>query len=377
MSTKRISEAKRLEMRTLYWAGMGTLRIAELVGCHHSSITLLIRKVPWPPRKRSKLRLSLLEREEISRGLAAGHSMRAIARRLNRAASTISREVATKTRSEYRAWMGEERADRLAARPKPSKLESAPHLKLYVETGLENLWSPTQIATRLKTDYPDDSSMRISPETIYQSLFIQGRGTLRKELTKHLRQGRTGRRPRGPRGEPGKMRGMVNISKRPAEVADRAVPGHWEGDLIIGKNQLSAIGTLVERTTRFVMLLYLPNGRTAEHVRMALTQKILTLPAELRRSLTWDQGRELAEHAKFTVETGVKVYFCDPHSPWQRGSNENTNGLLRQYFPKGTDLSVHDQAELDRVARQLNGRPRQTLNWRTPHEKLNELLKAA
>jgi len=216
--------------------------------------------------------------------------------------------------------------------------------------------------------------MRVSHETIYQALYIQGRGVLRKELTKHLRQGRTERRKRGREELRGKIRDMVNISQRPPEVADRAVPGHWEGDLIIGKDNHSAIGTLVERATRYVMLLELKNGKTAENVREALAKKIQALPAELWRSITWDQGPELSEHAQFTVDTGVKVYFCDPHSPWQRGSNENTNGLLRQYFPKGTDLNEYSAAELDRVARQLNGRPRETLGWRTPAEKLNELL---
>jgi len=217
--------------------------------------------------------------------------------------------------------------------------------------------------------------MHVSHETIYQALYVQGRGTLRKELIKHLRQRRTARRHHSRTELNGKIPTMVNISERPSEVDSRALPGHWEGDLILGKGQRSAIGTLVERSTRYVMLLHLAKGKTAEHVRDALTKKIQKLPAELRRSLTWDQGKELSEHAQFSVATGVKVYFCDPHSPWQRGSNENTNGLLRQYFPKGTDLSVHSAAYLNHVARELNGRPRQTLGWRTPSEKLNELLR--
>jgi len=260
------------------------------------------------------------------------------------------------------------------ARPKPRKLESSPCLLKAVEAGLEQNWSPSQIARRLRLDYPDNAAMRVSHETIYQALYIQGRGVLRKELTKHLRQGQTERRKRGREELRGKIRDMVNISQRPPEVADRAIPGHWEGDLIVGKDNHSAIGTLVERATRYVMLFELKDGKTAENVREALTKKVQALPAELWRSITWDQGRELAEHAQFTVDTGVKVYFCDPHSPWQRGSNENTNGLLRQYFPRGTALNQHSAAELDRVARQLNGRPRETLGWRTPAEKLNELL---
>jgi IS30 family transposase len=275
----------------------------------------------------------------------------------------------------YRAWRGDDRADRLAARPKPGKLEGSSALRLVVEEFLEREWSPAQIAKRLKVDYPDNPAMHVSHETIYKALYVQGRGTLRKELTKHLRQGRIQRRPRAP----GPMRGkkltnMVNISERPPEAADRAVPGHWEGDLIMGQENRSAIGTLVERSTRYVMLLHLPDGKTAEHVRDALTKKILTLPRELRRSLTWDQGSELSQHAQFTIDTDMRVFFCDPHSPWQRGSNENTNGLLRQYFPKGTDLNQFDATRLDEVARKLNGRPRQTLGWRTPAEKLDELL---
>jgi IS30 family transposase len=216
--------------------------------------------------------------------------------------------------------------------------------------------------------------MQVSHETIYQALYVQGRGALRKELTRHLRQQRSQRRPRVRQELRGKIRDMVNISQRPAEAVDRAVPGHWEGDLLIGKGGDSAIGTLVERSTRFVQLLHLPNGRTAEEVRVALTKKIQALPNQFQRSLTWDQGRELAQHVQFTIDTGVKVYFCDPHSPWQRGSNENTNGLLRQYFPKGEELSSYTEAQLDRVAAELNGRPRQTLDWRTPHERLTELL---
>ncbi len=371
---RRLAVEKRREAKQLYWSGMSEAQVAVIVGCSRTMVSRLKRVSPWPPRKRCELRLSLEEREEISVGLQAGESLRGIALRLGRAASTVSREVKIQGAHRYRAWRGDERAEQLMARPKPRKLETSPSLLKAVEAGLEQDWSPAQIARRLRLDYPDNAAMRVSHETIYQALYIQGRGVLRKELTKHLRQGRTERRKRGREELRGKIRDMVNISQRPPEVADRAVPGHWEGDLIIGKDNHSAIGTLVERATRYVMLLELKNGKTAENVREALAKKIQALPAELWRSITWDQGPELSEHAQFTVDTGVKVYFCDPHSPWQRGSNENTNGLLRQYFPKGTDLNEYSAAELDRVARQLNGRPRETLGWRTPAEKLNELL---
>ena len=241
---------------------------------------------------------------------------------------------------------------------------------------LERKYSPQQIAQRLRIEYPNDPEMWVSHETIYQSLFVQGRGTVRKELHRCLRSGRAVRRPQG-RGRVqgrGRIPNMVMISARPAEIEDRAVPGHWEGDLLIGKQNRSAIGTLVERSTRYVLLCRLPNGYSAEAVRDAITKRIKTLPTQLHQSLTWDQGTEMADHVRFTINTGIQVYFCDPHSPWQRGSNENTNGLLRQYFPKGTDLSIHSQARLNSVARELNGRPRQTLNWMTPSEKLAELI---
>ena len=233
---------------------------------------------------------------------------------------------------------------------------------------LELRWSPQQIAARLVIDYPDDPEMRVSHETIYQSLFVQGRGALRKELSRCLRTGRAQRRPQQRANGAGQLLDMVLISERPAEVQDRAVPGHWEGDLIIGQGSKSAIGTLVERQSRFVMLLDLRKGRLAEQVKDALVVKIRQLPEQLRKSLTWDRGKEMAEHVQFTVDTGVQVYFCDPRSPWQRASNENINGLLRQYFPKGTDLSVHSQVRLDKIAAELNGRPRQTLDWLTPSE---------
>ncbi len=262
-----------------------------------------------------------------------------------------------------------------ALRPKPSKLAQNPRLRRAVSEMLESRFSPQQISARLKLEHPDDPEMRIAAETIYQSLYIQSRGRFRKDLTRYLRSGRPRRKPRrGPSGQ-GRIPQMVSISERPAEISDRAVPGHWEGDLIVGRLNRSFIGTLVERQTRFVMLIHLAGDATTENVTASLAEQIVRLPEQLRLSLTWDQGREMARHLEFTVATGVKVYFCDPHSPWQRGSNENTNGLLRQYFPKSTDLAVHGQVELDRVAAELNRRPRETLSWRTPAEKMAELLR--
>jgi len=295
--------------------------------------------------------------------------MRTIAARLHRSPSTVSREV-TRNRGavRYRAWQADERAVRRGRRPKVPKLVRCARLRSEVERLLEKRWSPEQVAHRLVVDHPHDQEMRVSHETIYRSLFVQARGALRKELTACLRSGRAQRRPNRRTDLGGRLLDMVMISERPAEASDRAVPGHWEGDLIIGRGGRSAIGTLVERSSRFVILLHLPNGRTAEEVRKALGEQITALPEQLRRSLTWDQGKEMAEHVTFRVETGMPVYFCDPHSPWQRGSSENTNGLLRQYFPKGTDLSVHDQARIGEVARELNGRPRQTLDWVKPSE---------
>jgi IS30 family transposase len=324
-----------------------------------------------PRRQRSPRRLSVSDREELSRGLVAGESFRSIAGRLGRAPSTISREVAwSGGRSQYRAWWAEEQAGTRARRPKAMKLAMHARLCRTVERRLERRWSPQQVSRSLVADYPGDVEMRVSHETIYKSLFIQARGALRKDLAVCLRTGRIQRRPhmRIERSGAGRLQNMILISERPPAVEDRAVPGHWEGDLIIGKGGRSAIGTLVERSSRFVMLLHLPHGRCADEVRVALTRKISKLPAELRRTLTWDQGKEMADHVRFSTATNMEVYFCDPHSPWQRGSNENTNGLLRQYFPKDSDLSVHTAAHLNAVARELNGRPRQTLNWMKPCE---------
>jgi len=332
------------------------------------------RRLDWDP---SPARLSAAEREEIRSGLEAGETFRSIARRLGRAPSTVSREVgANGGRDRYRGWRAHRRASELARRPKVAKLAGCPRLRAQVETWLEEeLWSPTQIAATLRTEFPDDPMMRVSPETIYQSLYVQGRGALRKELTACLRTGRAVRRNRSRfDNRSSRIPGKVMISERPAEVEDRAVPGHWEGDLIIGKASGSAVGTLVERSTRYVLLLHLPGDHTAETVRTAMTAKIKTLPAHLVRSITWDQGTEMAQHAEFSVDTGVDVFFCDPHSPWQRGSNENTNGLLRQWMPKGTDLSVHSEADLDAIAYKLNNRPRQTLDWMKPSQRLAQLV---
>jgi IS30 family transposase len=320
--------------------------------------------------------LSLVEREEIRAGVAAGESFRAIARRIGRAPSTVSREVGgVSGRGRYRATRADDLACLAALRPKRSKLALSPRLRLAVVGMLERRFSPRQISARLRLEHPDDPEMRIAPETIYQSLYVQSRGRLRKDLSRYLRSGRPKRKPRrGPTGQ-GQIRDMVSISQRPAEASDRAVPGHWEGDLIVGKANRSYIGTLVERQTRYVLLIHLGNDASTETVIGKIAEQIVRLPEQLRRSLTWDQGREMARHRQFTVATGVNVYFCDPHSPWQRGSNENTNGLLRQYFPKSTDLAIHDQAQLDRVAAELNDRPRQTLDWLTPAEKMTQLLR--
>ena len=376
--------------------------------------------------------LSFADREEIALWRAQGHGVREIARRLGRSASTISRELRRNaaTRSgglDYRATTAQWHAERAARRPKPAKLAVNAALRSYVQDRLAGVvvapggaavpgpvvpwkgrrhgrrqdrrwaraWSPEQIAHRLRLDFPDGGTMRISHEAIYQALYVQGRGALRRELTARLRTGRALRVPRA-RGR-GRGKSFVGpeilISERPAEAADRAVPGHWEGDLILGLGS-SAIGTLVERTTRFTMLLHLPPmaghgcgtqvkngpalaGHGAEAVRDAITRTITTLPEGLRRSLTWDQGAEMTQHARLRIDTGVQVYFCDPHSPWQRGTNENTNGLLRQYFPKGTDLSVHGADDLAAVAAALNARPRKTLGWRTPAEAFDEVLRSA
>lgn len=373
-NARRLSEADRVEIERRIHEGETFAAVAEAVGCSTKSIQrylALTGGIKQRPRRRSALRLSLREREEISLGLSAGQTFRAIGRRLSRAASTISREVAwSGSRGGYRAWRADEEAIARGRRPKPCKLASDARLRREVERGLLARWSPQQISSRLIRDYPDELTMRVSHETIYRTLFVQGRGALRRELTVCLRSGRAQRRPRLrlERSGAGRLRDVVLISERPAEVEDRAVPGHWEGDLLIGKEARSAIGVLVERSSRFVMLLHLPHGRTAEDVRVALTRQMRKLPAELRRTLTWDQGKEMADHVRFSMDTNMQVYFCDPHSPWQRGSGENTNGLLRQYFPSTDDFRQYTAAHLNAVARQLNNRPRQTLSWMKPSE---------
>ena len=319
-------------------------------------------------------RLSYEERARIAARLDLGQGVREIAAALERSPSTISREIARNDgRARYRSVRAEQRAQRCARRPKATKLSGRPRLLAAVEEGLEGLWSPEQISARLTQDHPDDEEMRISHETIYRSLYVQSRGELRWQLSKKLRTGRRTRRARGRVETRGRISEMVPIAQRPPEVDERRVPGHWEGDLLVGAGGRSAIVTLVERQTRYVLLAALED-QTTLHVTDVLAERIAQLPAQLARSLTWDQGREMAAHKRFTGQTGIQVYFCDPHSPWQRGSNENTNGLLRQYLPKGTDLSVHTQDDLDEIAASLNGRPRQTLGWRNPAEKMAELL---
>ena len=376
---ERLSEREKQEIERLAELGVPSRLIGSQIGRHHRTVWGHISRLRRPPVRepvRSPLRLSLAEREEISRGLVAGESLRVIAGRLGRSASTISREVAANGgRRRYRACSADRAAVSRMRRPKRSKLASCARLRAVVEEKLESRWSPTQISGWLVEQFPGDPEMRVSHETIYLSLFVQSRGALRKELTRYLRSGHTTRRPQGhsSMNGQGQLRGTLNIRERPAEANDRAVPGHWEGDLLMGKG-MRAIATLVERKTRFVMLIALPNGHAADVVADALAAKIVELPEQLRRSLTWDQGKEMASHVRFTDETGVPVYFCDPRSPWQRGSNENTNGLLRQYFPKRTEIAHYTQAELDAVAAELNGRPRQTLRFKTPSHALDEAV---
>jgi IS30 family transposase len=355
---------------------------AQAAGVHHSQAKVWFRQAGGvaPPSARAVRGryLSLAEREEIAVGLAAGLSCREIARRLGRQASTVSREIArnsTRGRYRYRAVAAQVRAEERARRPKPAKLAVNGELHQWVQSKLEKKWSPEEISARLVIDFPDRPEMRVSHETIYQALYVQGRGALRRELVKNLRTGRALRRPRRTEGDGrGKIPDMVLIADRPAEAGDRAVPGHWEGDQIAGQAGKSQIGTLVERTTRYTMLVPMPGGKGAAAFADAVIPVIAALPGSLRRSLTWDQGKEMAQHKQIKVAADIDIYFCDPHSPWQRPTNENTNGLLRQYFPKGTDLSVHSARHLQDVADELNGRPRKVLGWKTPAEAMAGLL---
>ncbi|MEU5838587.1 IS30 family transposase [Streptomyces diacarni] len=339
---------------------------------------------PVVPPSGSSRYLRVAERIYIADRVREKATIRTIAVELGRSPSTVSREIRRNRTVDprgvqhYRPYAAQARADARKPRPKPGKIGQNPELRAFAQDHLDLRWSPEQICQVLRARFPDRPEMHVVHETVYQALYVQGRGELRRDLARALRTGRARRKPRrqAQRRQPRYRDPMVMISERPAEAADRAVPGHWEGDLIIGKDGASAIGTLVERSTRYVMLVHLPQGRGTEVVRDALVDTVQFLPGHLKRSLTWDQGSEMGRHREFTVAADVPVYFCDPASPWQRGSNENTNGLLRQYFPKSTDLSVHTREHLDAVAAELNGRPRKTLGWETPAERLHKLLAA-
>ena len=374
-----LSPDQKRELWRRWKAGESLSEIGRALGRQAGSIHGVVAAnggyVP-APRRRSARVLSLAEREEISRGLAEGLSLRRIGRRTGRAPSTISREIRRHGgRTRYRAIRADDRAWQQARRPKPCKLARSPRLRDLVAAKLALEWSPEQISGWLARTYPGEHALQVSTETIYRSLFIQARGVLRKELTAHLRSRRTMRRSKHATTK-GQGRGgivdAVSIRERPAEVEDRAVPGHWEGDLIAGSAN-THIATLVERRTRYLLLVRVTGKDTATVVD-AIAAQVRTLPAQLRASLTWDRGKELSQHAQLKVDTGVAIYFADPHSPWQRGTNENTNGLLRQYFPKKTDLSTHSQTDLDAVAARLNGRPRKTLDYRTPAAMLAEAV---
>jgi IS30 family transposase len=381
-STDRsLSRAEQSELWQRWRAGEAVSEIARALGQRYQRLYRVVQihgGIAPAERCRAPQALGLQQREEISRGLSAQESIRQIARRIGKAASSVSREIRRNGGARaYRAMEADIAAWQRTRRPKRCVLARHPRLCGEVARGLLQQWSPQQIARRLQQDFADDHTMRVSHETIYRSLFIQSRGVLKKQLLAHLRRSRGLRRARlaaahAQAENRGQVVEGVSIRERPAEAEDRAVPGHWEGDLISGSNN-SHIATLVERHSRFVMLVKIP-GKDTVSVTRALAKKMSKLPAELRRSLTWDRGAELTNHPSISMATDMQVYFCDPQSPWQRGSNENTNGLLRQYFPKGTDLSVHSQAHLNFIANRLNQRPRQTLNFRTPAEKLSQTV---
>ena len=375
--SRGLSAQEKVELWRRWKAGETVAQIARTMGKRDMALLKLVWAhggIAPRVRRRSRLALTLGEREEISRGLCARRSIRQIAQVLGRSPSSVSREIARNTAHwwQYRAHRADQRAWDRALRPKPCHLLRHPQLAELVAQKLRLQWSPQQIAGWLAREYGDAKSRRVSHETIYKSLFIQARGVLKKQLTEHLRRGRTLRRSRkylNTGSTRGKICDAVSIRERPAQAEDRAVPGHWEGDLLQGRGH-TRIATLVERQSRFVILVKLQSADTRT-VISALTRRVRKLPKQLRRSLTWDRGSEMMRHKEFSLATDVKVYFCDPHSPWQRGSNENTNGLLRQYFPKGTDLSVHSQRHLDRIALRLNQRPRETLGFSTPADTLN------
>jgi len=373
------TETDKAEMWDRWQTGESLNSIARHLGHYHSAVQGVLSKtggIRPAPRRRSWLALTLSERAEISRGVVAGHSLRSIASSLGRAPSTVSREIRRNGgRRRYRANKADQAAWDRAHRPKTCKLAENPALARIVAKKMQLQWSPQQIAGWLKRTYAGDETYQVSHETIYKSLFIQARGALKKELIKHLRRSRAMRRSRHhtqKTGDHGRILGAVSISERPASVEDRAVPGHWEGDLLFGSKN-SQIATLVERRTRYVMLTRVKNKET-ETVINALIKHAHKLPRELYKSLTWDRGKEMADHQRFSLDADIKVYFCDPQSPWQRGSNENTNGLLRQYFPKGMDLSDISQAKLNAVAKRLNERPRKTLDYETPAERFSQCV---
>jgi transposase, IS30 family len=373
-----LTPTERTAIEARFRAGAWVREVMAEFGVPHTSACRIQNEAALARRRVvcSPHRLSFEERERIFVGVCRGESDSEIARAIGRHRATVGRELRRcAERRQYRPLRAARVARALARRPKPTKLQTSPRLLSAVEEGLQRRWSPQQISARLKLDHPDDEGMRISHETIYRSLYVQSRGELRRQLTASLRTGRSTRRSRRRIGARGGIAEMVPIAERPPEVDERRVPGHWEGDLLIGAQGKSAIATLVERQTRYVLLARLGRDRTTSHVVAALKERIAELPAQLLKSLTWDQGQELAAHKRFSSDTGIQVYFCDPHSPWQRGSNENTNGLLRQYLPRKLDLAARSQVELDQIAAELNGRPRETLEWHTPAEKMMALLR--